>query len=128
MVAGDSSQDEDGWKVAERYCIDHRAAYNMHEIVENMFMRVNEFIQHSSMRMDEDHVGKLEDLYLYLWCSVGGAKNWDLWGCPMRFTTGCPCANRITETRNDLIMQFYGEHCPECHSRLMMRGRKSGPA
>ena len=30
--AGDSSEDEEGWRVAERYCIDHRAAYDMEEI------------------------------------------------------------------------------------------------
>jgi hypothetical protein len=46
----------------------------------------------------------------------------------MRFTTGCPCAIRITETRNYLILQFHGEHGPECHSRPMMSGRNSRPA
>ncbi len=76
MVAGDSSENEDDWRVAERYCINHRAAYDMHAIVENIFMRATEFMHHSGMRMDEDHVGKQEDLYL--WCSVGGAKNWGL--------------------------------------------------
>jgi hypothetical protein len=35
---------------------------------------------------------------------------------------------RITETKNYLILQFYGEHGPECHSRPMMSGRNSGPA
>ena len=56
----------------------------------------------SGLRMVEDHVGKPQDLYL--WCSVGGSKNWGLLGCPMRFTSGCPCAIRITETRNYLIL------------------------
>ncbi len=98
MVAGDSSEDEDGWRVTERYCIDYRAALDMHDIVENIFTCATEFMHDSCLHMDEDHVGKPEDLYL--WCLVGGAKNWGLWGCPMRFTTGCPCAIRITETRN----------------------------
>ena len=43
--------------------------------------------------MDEDHVGKQQDLYL--WCFVGGSKNWGLWGCPMLFTSGCPCTISI---------------------------------
>ncbi len=46
----------------------------------------------------------------------------------MRFTAGCPCAIRITETRNYLILQFYGEHGPERHSRPILRGRNSRPA
>jgi hypothetical protein len=126
MVAGDSSEDEDGWRVHERYCIDHRAEYDTHEIVENVLTRAAVFMHDSGLRMDEDHVGKPGDLYL--WCSIGGAKNWGIWGCPMRFTTGCPCAIRITETRNYLILQFHGDHGPECHSRPMMSGRNSRPA
>ena len=39
MVAGDSSEDEEGWRVVERYCIDHRAALDMHEIIDDVFMR-----------------------------------------------------------------------------------------
>ncbi len=57
MVAGDSSEDEDVWRVAERYCIYHRAAYDMHEMVENIIMRAIEFMHHSCLCMDEDHVG-----------------------------------------------------------------------
>jgi hypothetical protein len=126
MVAGDSSEDENGWRVHERYCIDHRAEFDMHEIVNDVFMSAIAFMQDSGLRKDEDHVGKPEDLYL--WCSVGGAKNWGHWACPMRFTTGCPCAIRITETRNYLIQQFHGEHGQECHSRPMLSDRNSRPA
>ncbi len=42
MVAGDCLEDEDGWRVAERYCIDHRAAFEMNEIVQNIFMCATE--------------------------------------------------------------------------------------
>ncbi len=44
MVAGDNSEDEDGWRVHERYCIDHRAAYGMHEIVNDVFMSAIAFM------------------------------------------------------------------------------------
>ncbi len=64
MVAGDSSEDEDGWRVHERYCINHRAAFDMHEIVKDVFMSAIAFMHDSGLRMDEDHVGKPEDLYL----------------------------------------------------------------
>ena len=77
---------------------------DMPEIIDNVFMRATEFMHQSGIRMDEDHVGKQQDLYL--WCSVGGAKNLGLWGCLMRFTTGCPCAIRITEARNYLTLSF----------------------
>ncbi len=97
----------------------------MHEIVENVCTRAAEFMHDSGLRMDEDQVGMPGDLYL--WCLIVGAKNWGIWGCPMRSTTGCPCAIRITETRNYLILQFHGDHGPECHSRPMMSGRNSRP-
>ena len=65
----------------------------MHEIVDIIFMCATEFMHDSSLCMDEDHVGKQQDLYL--WCFVGGSKNWGLWGCPMLFTSGCPCTISI---------------------------------
>ena len=99
---------------------------DLDEIIENVFMRATEFMHHSGLRMDADHVGKPQDLYL--WCSVNGAKNWGLWGCPMRFTTGCPCAIRITETQHYLSLQFFGHHTPDCHSRPNLTGRNSAPA
>ena len=99
---------------------------DMDEIIENVFMRATEFMHQSGIRIDADHVGKPQDLYL--WCSVGGAKNWGLWGCPMRFTTGCPCAIRISETKHYLTLEFFGHHTPDCHSRPNLTGRKSAPA
>ena len=36
----------------ERYCIDHRAAYDMEEIIDNVFVRATEFMHQSSLRMD----------------------------------------------------------------------------
>ena len=56
----------------------------MEEIIDNVFVRATEFMHDSGLRMDSDHVGKPQDLYL--WCSVDGGKDWGLWGCPMRFT------------------------------------------
>jgi hypothetical protein len=56
-------------------------AFDMHEIIDEIFMRATDLMQESCLRMDEDHVGKPQDLYL--WCSVSGAKNWGLGGCPM---------------------------------------------
>ena len=126
MGLGDNSEVEKGWRVVERYCIDHRAAYDMEEIIENVFMRATEFMHDSGLRMDEDFVDKLQDLYL--WCSVGREKDWGLWGCPMRFTTGCPCAILITETKKYLILQFHGYHSRGCHSNPKLNGRKSAPA
>ena len=64
MVAGDSSEDEDGWRVHERYCIDHRAEFDTHEIINDVFMSAIAFMHDSGLRMDEDHVGKPGDLYL----------------------------------------------------------------
>ncbi len=74
-VAGDSSEDEESWKVVERCYIDHKAALNIHEIVDDLYQRATHFMHDSDsgVRMDEDFVGKQQDLYL--WCSVGGSEN-----------------------------------------------------
>jgi hypothetical protein len=56
-------------------------------------MRATEFMEDSCLRMEEDYVGKQQDLHLG--CSVCGAKNWCHWGCPMLFMTVCPAADRI---------------------------------
>ncbi len=60
MIADESSEDEDGWRVKERYCINHRAAFGMYEIIDDIFMCANDFMQESLLHMDEDHVGKQE--------------------------------------------------------------------
>ena len=46
---------------------------DMSEIIADFFMRATDFMHAGGIRMVEDHVGKPQDLYL--WCSVGGAKN-----------------------------------------------------
>ncbi len=51
--------------VHDRYCIDHRAAVDMHEIIDDIFMCAANFMHKSGLRMDEDHVGKQETLYLW---------------------------------------------------------------
>ena len=46
------------------YCIDHRAAMDMPEIIDNVFMCATELMHQRGIRMDADHVGKPQDLYL----------------------------------------------------------------
>jgi hypothetical protein len=62
MVADESSNDKDGWRNKERDCIDHRAAFDVHH---DIFMHTTNFMHESCLHMDKDHVGKLEDLYLW---------------------------------------------------------------
>ena len=45
--------------------------------------------------MDEDYVGKPQDIYL--WCFISESKTAGVWGCPMRFTSGCCAVICITE-------------------------------
>ncbi len=71
MVTGDSSEDEDGWRVHERHCIDHRAAFDMHEIINDVFMSAIAFMHESGLRMDEDHDTKLVSLRI----SSSGARS-----------------------------------------------------
>ena len=81
----------------------------------------------SGVRMDKDHVCRPQDLYL--WCSVGGSKNWGLWGCLMLFTSGCSCAIHISKSEHYLsLFRFFGDHNPTCRSRPHLTGRKSAPA
>ena len=77
---------------------------DMPEIIEDVFMRATDFMHASELRMDEDHVGKPQDLYLG--CSVGGAKNWGLRNRPLLFTSGCPCALRNPHYRVRALSLF----------------------
>ena len=103
---------------------------DMPEFIENVFMCATDFMHQSGIRMDvrrdEDHVGKPQDLYL--WCSVGGGKNWGLWGCLMLISSCCLCAIRITESQHYLSLQVFGNHTQDCHSRPKLTGCKSAPA
>ena len=90
MLAGDSSEDEDGWRVAERYCIDYRASMDMDEIIENVFMRATEFMHQSGMRMDAD-------MWVSHRTSIFGA--W--WEGPRIGVSGvAQCGSRLVVPRN----------------------------
>ncbi len=74
QAAGNSSDDEVGWRIAEtpeRYCVDHRASLDMHHITENIYQRATEFMCDSCLQMDGNYACKQLDLYL--WCLVGGS-------------------------------------------------------
>ena len=75
--------------------------------------------------MDEDFVGKQQDIYL--WCFRSESNTVGVWGCPMLFTSGCCAGNRITEKGIYLTLEFCGEHHPRCHDELLMNGHNSAP-
>ena len=86
-------------------------------MVKDLYQAATNLMHDSCIRMDEDFVGKPQDLYL--WYSVGRSKNW--------VSGVAQCGSRITKTRNYLTLQFHGEHNPMCHTRAIMRRRKSAP-
>ena len=92
------------------------AYIDMHTIVDDLYERATEFMHKSGLYMNEDFVGKSEDLYL--WSFISESKRATIWGCPMRFTTGCCAGIRITETGKYLTLEFCGAHHPGCHDEM----------
>ena len=116
FVAGDLSDDVERWRLVRKYRSDQLAHMDMHTIVDDLYERATEFMHKSGLYMDEDFVGKSEDLYL--WSFISESKRASVWGCPMRFTTGCCAGIRITETGKYLTLEFCGAHHPGCHDEM----------
>ncbi len=66
-------------RVHERYCIDHKAEFNMHEIVENVFTRAAKFMHDSSLRMNEDHVGNDDEWPQFKTSTAGFSDIFECW-------------------------------------------------
>jgi hypothetical protein len=109
-VAGESSEDVERWRPVRKYCTDARAEMNMHDIVDDFYQRATDFMHHGGLSMDEDYVGKPQDIYL--WCFISESKKAGVWGCPMRFTSGYCAGIRIKEKGRYLTLEFCGKHHP----------------
>ncbi len=44
----------------------------MHDIVDDLSQRATDFMHQGGLRMDENYVGKLQDIYL--WCFISESK------------------------------------------------------
>ena len=104
-----------------KYRTDQMAHMDMHSIVDDLYERASEFMHKSGLHMHDDFVGKSHDLYL--WSFICESKSASVWGCPMRFTTGCCAGIRITEKGKYLSLEFCGTHHPGCHE---IKGRSPG--
>ena len=125
FVAGDLSDHVELWRLVRKYRSDQLAHMDMHTIVDDLYERATEFMHKSGLYMNEDFVGKSEDLYL--WSFISESKRATVWGCPMRFTTGCCAGIRITETGKYLTLEFCGAHHPRCHDEMGPTHRQGLP-
>ncbi len=74
--------------------------------------------------MDEDYVGKQQDIYL--WCFISKLNTSGVWKCPMHFTRGFYAGIHITEKGKYLTLEFCGKHHLHCHDEfLTMNGCNS---
>jgi hypothetical protein len=124
-IAGDCSEDVEHWRLVHKYCTDHPAEMDMHDIVDDLYQRATDNMHQGGLCMDEDSVGKPQDIYLC--CCICESKTAIVWGCPMRFTSGCCAGIRITEKRKPeyLTLDFCGAHHPR--DELLMKGCISVP-
>ncbi len=88
-----------------------------------LYQSATDFMHQGGLRMDEDYVGKPQDIYL--WCYISESKTAGMWGYSMCFTSGCYAGIRITEKGRYLTLQFCGKHHPSCHVELLTNGRNS---
>ncbi len=89
----------------------------MYDIVDDLYKLAADYMQQGGLRLDEDFVGKLQDIYL--WCSICESKTAGVWGCPILFTSGCCAGIYITKNGMYLTLQFCGAHHPRCHDALL---------
>ncbi len=125
-VAGESSDDVERWILVRKYRMDARAEMNIYmiDIVDDLYQRATDFMHQGGLRMEKDNVGKLH--YIYLCCYISESKTACVWGCPMRFTSGCCDGLRITENgRYYMTLEFCGKHYPRCHEELLTNGQNS---
>ena len=110
FVSGESPEEVERWRLVRKYRTDQMAHMDMHSIVDDLYERASEFMHKSGLHMHDDFVGKSHDLYL--WSFICESKSASVWGCPMRFTTGCCAGIRITEKGKYLSLEFCGTHHP----------------
>ena len=91
----------------------------VHDNVDDIYMCATEFMHQGRLLMDENCVGKPQDLHL--WCFTLQTQT-------MRFTSSCRGGVRITEQRNYLTLEIRGNHYPRSHDRQIMNARKSDPS
>ena len=105
-----------------KYHTDHLADKDMHDFVEDLYKRASEFMHQGGLRMDENFVGKPQDIYL--WCFICKSKTAGGRGCLMLFTAGCCAGIRITDSEKGkhLTSEFCGAHHLCCHDALLMKG------
>ena len=72
FVAGNYSEDVERWRLVRKYRTDHRAEIDMHDIVDDLYDRATDYMHKGGLRMDEDFVGKPQDIYL--WCFICESK------------------------------------------------------
>ncbi len=58
--------DVERWRLVRKYRTDALADMNMHDIVDVLYQRATDFMHQSGLCMDEDYVGKPQDLPLVL--------------------------------------------------------------
>jgi hypothetical protein len=123
-VTGKSSENVERWRLVQNRN-DARAEMNMRDIVlvDDLYQRATDFMHQGGLRMDEDYVGKPQDIYL--WCLISESKAAGVWVCLRCFKSGSCAVIRITEKGRYLTLEFCGKHHPRCHDELLMDGRNS---
>jgi hypothetical protein len=103
-VIDSEDDDNNDWRVAAEYVTDLRAALNVHEIINGIYMRTTAFMHQSGLRMDTDYVSKPQDLYL--WCLLSESKTAGILDYPMLHTCGCDSCISITESQTCLKLDI----------------------
>jgi hypothetical protein len=128
MECAGSSDDDDehAWEVWAEYATDQRSAMDTDEIVEHLGRKAEEFMHQSGTYMQPGHIGKADDLYLFV--PIVMSKVSCKYMCPHDPSCQCGAGIRITETKRKLTLEFKGKHDKNSHSRLcIMQARRSAP-
>ena len=114
------------WYVVAEYATDPRSAMDTVEIADDIWHKAEEFMQQAGSYMQFGHIGKDNDLYLFV--PVEESKVSCTYVCPHAFLCRCGAGIRITETKRKLILEFKGTHDKNSHCLCIMHARPSALA
>ena len=95
------------------------------EIVEDIWRKAQEFMHLSGTYMDDAHIGKADDLYLFQ--TIVESKVSRTYICPDDHACQCGAGIRVTEFKRKVLLEFKGTHDKHSHRLRIMHAPRCAP-
>jgi hypothetical protein len=95
------------------------------EIVEDIWLKAEQFMHQAGSYMQSGHIGKADNLYIFEPIVMSNVSC--TYMCPHDLMCQCGAGIRITETKRKLILEFKGTHDKNSHRLRIMHAGSSAP-